>query len=117
MVDAQARRILSGVRRGGDAALRRYAEQWDGLRPEQPLQVSANELAEARKSLMPELRRSLTQAAENIRYFCKLQKPRSWKRTRAGITLGQTVKPLDSVGCYVPGGRYPLLSTVLMTVV
>ena len=117
VVDAQARRILSGVRRGGDAALRRYAEQWDGLRPEQPLQVSANELAEARESLMPELRRSLTQAAENIRYFCKLQKPRSWKRTRAGITLGQTVKPLDSVGCYVPGGRYPLLSTVLMTVV
>ncbi|HZQ96054.1 MAG TPA: histidinol dehydrogenase, partial [Candidatus Sulfotelmatobacter sp.] len=64
-----------------------------------------------------ELSRSLLQAAKNIRRFCELQKPRSWSRTRGGISVGQVIQPLESVGCYVPGGRYPLLSTVLMTVI
>ncbi|HJU10859.1 MAG TPA: histidinol dehydrogenase, partial [Candidatus Binataceae bacterium] len=78
---------------------------------------SASELVAARKSLTPAIRKSLIQARENIRSFSELQKPRSWTRTRGGITLGQMVKPLESVGCYVPGGRYPLISTVLMTVI
>jgi histidinol dehydrogenase len=63
------------------------------------------------------LRKSLRQAAQNIRRFCEWQMPSNWRRTRAGITLGQIVRPLESVGCYVPGGRYPLVSTVLMTVI
>lgn len=115
-VDAKARGIVADVRRHGDAALRRYAERWDNLRAGRALQVSDSELTDAQKSLTPPLRRSLTEAARNIRRFCQLQKPRSWTRTRAEITLGQIVQPLDSVGCYVPGGRHPLLSTVLMTV-
>lgn len=116
-VEARARLIVNEVRRSGDAALRRYAERWDGLRNTQPLQISPEEMKESRKALDPRLRKSLRQAAENIRRFCKLQKPRSWTRTHEGISLGQIVKPLESVGCYVPGGRYPLLSSVLMTVI
>jgi histidinol dehydrogenase len=115
-VEAKVRRIVDDVRSQGDTALRRYAEKWDNLPAGQTLQVSQSELTHAQKSLTPSLRRSLSDAARNIRRFCQLQKPRSWSRTRAEITLGQIVKPLDSVGCYVPGGRHPLLSTVLMTV-
>jgi histidinol dehydrogenase len=63
------------------------------------------------------MRKCIQQAAENIRRFCEWQKPTDWMRTRRGISLGQLVRPLDSVGCYVPGGRYPLVSTLLMTAV
>jgi histidinol dehydrogenase len=115
--DSQAQRIVNEVRQNGDSALRRFAEQWDGLRPEQPMRVSKQELALARRALAPDLRRAVMESSENIRRFCEMQKPRSWTRTRAGITLGQIVTPLASVGCYIPGGRYPLLSTVLMTVI
>lgn len=116
-VEAKVRDIVNDVRQRGNDAVRDYAQRWDGLSPDRSLQVSASELAAARKSLAPQLRKSLTQAAQNIRQLCEWQKPRAWTRTREGITLGQIVKPLGSVGCYVPGGRYPLLSTVLMTVI
>ena len=56
-------------------------------------------------------------AATNIRRFCHWQMPREWRKSSTGGELGQIVRPLDSVGCYVPGGRYPLPSTLLMTVI
>src|ERR1700747_2661074 len=74
-------------------------------------------MAAALQALPLEARKSLRQASRNIRRFCEWQKPRSWMRTRGGISLGQLAIPLDSVGCYVPGGRYPLVSTLLMTVI
>jgi len=111
------RRMVEDVRRRGDMALRSYATQWDGLAKNQAVQVSGAELREAWRTIKPELRQALRQAAENIRCFCDLQKPASWMRTRAGISLGQMIRPLESVACYVPGGRHPLLSTVLMTVI
>ena len=116
-LEPRVRRIVNDVRRGGEQALRRYAERWDGLAEKQPLQVSEGEMAEASRTLAPELRKSLRQAAQNIRRFCVWQKPADWIRTLGGISLGQIVRPLESVGCYVPGGRYPLVSTVLMTVI
>ncbi len=116
-LDPRVRRIVDDVRRGGDQALRRCAEKWDGLTDMQPLRVSQKEIAAAWRSLDPQLRESLRQAAQNIRRFCEWQKPRSWSRTYKGISLGQVVQPLESIGCYVPGGRYPLVSTVLMTVI
>jgi histidinol dehydrogenase len=116
-LEPRVRRIVNDVRRNGDRSLRQYAEHWDGLEKPQSLRVSEAELRAAWDKSDPLLRKSLRQAAQNIRRFCEWQKPRSWTRTRAGISLGQLVRPLDSVGCYVPGGRYPLLSTVLMTVI
>jgi histidinol dehydrogenase len=57
-------------------------------------------------------------AAANIRRFAELQLPRTrFEETQTGLTLGQIVRPLNTVGCYVPGGRYPLPSTLLMTVI
>jgi len=116
-LEPRVRRIVNDVRRNGDESLRHYAERWDGLQKKQSLQVSKSEISAAWEKSDPLLRKSLRQAAENVRRFCEWQKPRNWTRTRAGMSLGQLVRPLDSVGCYVPGGRYPLLSTVLMTVI
>jgi histidinol dehydrogenase len=78
--------------------------------------MSEAEMAEALETLPAELRKSLAQAAQGIRQFCEWQKPDGWMRSHDGISLGQIVRPLESVGCYVPGGRYPLVSTLLMTV-
>jgi histidinol dehydrogenase len=116
-IEPRVRRIVDDVRRGGDEALRRYVEKWDGLGPRQSLRVSRQEMAAAWKSLPGQLRSALRLAAKNIRRFCEWQKPRSWNRSYNGSSLGQIVQPLRSVGCYAPGGRYPLVSTVLMTVI
>jgi histidinol dehydrogenase len=116
-VEPVVRRIVADVQRRGDRALRKYAEQWDGLRPQESLQVPEAEIQGAWKSAAPQLKASLRSAAANIRRFCEWQKPVEWTRTRKGVTVGQIVRPLDSVGCYVPGGRYPLVSTLLMTVI
>jgi histidinol dehydrogenase len=116
-VEPGVRRIVADVRRRGDRAVRKYAEQWDGLPPREPLRVTEEEIKAAWKSAAPKLKASLRTAAANIRRFCEWQKPMEWTRTRNGITVGQIVRPLDSVGCYVPGGRYPLVSTLLMTVI
>lgn len=116
-VEPQVRAIVNDVRRCGDRALRKYSAKWDGLAATSPFRVTQGEMTKSWESLAPRLRSSLKQAARNIRRFCELQKPRSWNRTYDGISLGQLVRPLDSVGCYVPGGRYPLVSTVFMTVI
>jgi histidinol dehydrogenase len=116
-VEPRVRKILKEVHKTGDRALRRYAERWDGLSKSQSLQVSAEEMIAAWNKLPAEVRRSLGLAAENIRRYCEWQMPRSWTRTHRGICLGQLAIPLDAVGCYVPGGRYPLVSTLLMTVI
>jgi histidinol dehydrogenase len=114
---SQVRRIVQEVRRDGDLALRKYAQRWDGLANGQSMRVSEAELNQALRSLPREVRKSLRQAAKNIRQFCEWQKPKSWTRTRNGVSLGQLIRPIESVGCYVPGGRYPLVSTLLMTVI
>ena len=116
-LEPRVRRIVDSVRRGGGRSLRRYAERWDGLAAKQSLRVSEQEMAEALGSVPAGLRKSLRQAEQGIRRFCEWQKPDGWMRTRDGISLGQIVRPLESVGCYVPGGRYPLVSTLLMTVI
>ncbi len=116
-LEGRVRKIVNQVRRDGDGALRRYAQKWDGLTSGQPLEVSQREMTSALRSFAPPLREALRCAEENIRRFCEWQKPSSWTKTHKGISLGQLVQPIESVGCYVPGGRYPLLSTVLMTVI
>jgi histidinol dehydrogenase len=116
-LEPRVRRIVNDVRRHGDRSLRTYAKRWDGLAANQPLRVPEAELKAAWHSLTSQLRKSLRQAAQNIRRFCLWQKPSAWTRRRAGISLGQLIRPLESAGCYVPGGRHPLVSTLLMTVI
>jgi histidinol dehydrogenase len=116
-LEPRVRRIVNDVRRSGDRALRRYCQRWDSLGRTQSFKVTESELEEASRSLSPLLRKSIRQAATNIRRFCEWQKPSTWTKTRGGVSLGQLVRPIESVGCYVPGGRYPLVSTMLMTVI
>ena len=111
-------RIIADVRKNGDRALRKYAVKFDSLGPKQSLAVSAREMQDALANVTPEFRRALEAAAANIRRFAEWQKPAPFTREmQPGVTVGQVVRPLDSVGCYVPGGRYPLPSSLLMTVI
>ncbi len=117
-VGTSAQRIVTDIRRRGDAALRTYAERWDGLPKRADLRVAAEEMRQALRAVAPEFRAALQTAARNIRQFCEWQMPRRFRREiQAGVSVGQEIRPLDSVGCYVPGGRYPLPSSLLMTVI
>jgi histidinol dehydrogenase len=116
-VEPQVRRIVQDVKRNGDRALRRYAERWDGLPAKESLRVPEHEIEAALEASPRKLRSALEQAAANIRTFCRWQKPSQWERVNQGRTLGQLIRSLGSAGCYVPGGRYPLPSTLLMTVI
>jgi histidinol dehydrogenase len=116
-VEPVVRRILADVRKGGDTALRRYASKFDGLKAGAALLVSQDEMKAAWEATMPELQVAMRVAQANIRGFAEAQRPKEWTISPAeGVKTGQIVRPLGSVGCYVPGGRYPLPSTLLMTV-
>ncbi len=111
-------RIVNAVRKGGDKALFRYAAELDGLPGPRQLAITRDEMAAAWESTAPALRNALTTAASQIRRFAKRQLPRTWNFSPvAGLMTGQLVRPLASVGCYVPSGRHPLPSTLLMTAI
>jgi histidinol dehydrogenase len=110
-------RIVAGVRKGGDRALRRYAARLDGLAVRQPLEISRAEMEEAWAATPKALQAAMQTAAGNIRRFATRQMPKQWSTTTSGLTTGQQVRALGAVGCYVPSGRYPLPSTLLMTVI
>jgi len=125
-VEPAVRRIVSDVHRNGDRAVRRYATHWDGLGKDEPLRVAEADLHQAWKQTDPELQDAIKQAAGNIRRYAEWQAPQDkdknnnneWRHEiQPGVVVGQLVRPLESVGCYVPGGRYPLPSTLLMTVI
>jgi len=116
-VDAIVRDILAAVQQRGDAAVREFAANFDGLMDDQPFLVSRVEMQAAWDSTTEELKAAMRLAQANIRVFAEKQLPRAWSfRPVEGMEVGQIVRPLGSVGCYVPGGRYPLPSTLLMTV-
>jgi histidinol dehydrogenase len=112
------RRIVGDVRRQGDRALFRYASQFDGLAGPQNLRITQDEMAAAWEALNPALQKALSTAAHQIRAFAHRQLPKTWNHSPVtGLTTGQLVRPLGSVGCYVPSGRHPLPSTLLMTAI
>ena len=114
----QARRIVDSVRRGGDAALLRLRAKLDNISSQSPLRIPEVELQLAWESTPEPLRQALKTAARNIRAFAVRQRPKNFDLKPAlGVTAGQRAIPLASAGCYVPSGRYPLPSTLLMTVI
>lgn len=109
--------ILEAVRKRGDRALIEYARKLDRLEAKS-VRVSHEAIVAAEACLSPKFRRALNTASARVRKYAQLQMPRSWtKRVGKGITLGQIVRPLGSVAAYIPGGRYPLPSTLMMTVI
>ncbi|MEQ1757739.1 MAG: histidinol dehydrogenase [Vicinamibacterales bacterium] len=108
--------IVGDVRRQGDRALMRYARKFDGI--DLPVEVSREEMTEAAAGVPRHVRAALRTAARHIRTVARRQVPKGWRVTVApGIVVEQRVRPLDRVGCYVPGGRYPLPSSLLMTAI
>ena len=115
--DAVVRPILDKVRREGDEALLQYARELDGLGT-RPLRVDEAELRRAAEQMSADVRGAAEVAIHNIRQFAEFQLPREClKEFAPGRKLGWIVRPLNAVGCYVPSGRYPLPSTLLMTAV
>lgn len=111
------RPILEAVRTRGDKALVEYARKFDGLEGD-TVAVPASDLASACRGLSPAMKSALRTASANIRAYAKLQLPAARKSTPApGLKLGQIVRPLDAAAAYIPGGRYPLPSTLLMTAI
>ena len=114
-----AARILADVRKNGDAALFRWALRLDGLRlTRKSLWISRAEIRDASRSVPSELLQAIAHAARNIRQVAVEQRPRSWSITvEPGVRIGQRVTPLANIGCYIPGGRFSLFSTLLMTAI
>jgi histidinol dehydrogenase len=107
---------VADVRRGGDRALLKYARELDHL--DGPIEITAAEMRAAAKTVPAAVRAAIGAAARHIRTVAKRQVPRGWRVAAApGVSVEQRVIPLDRVGCYVPGGRYPLPSSLLMTAI
>jgi histidinol dehydrogenase len=114
--DRRVQAIVDGVRTGGDRALARFAKRFDGVSP--PLEVSAAEMREGAARVAAPVRRALKQAAEHIARVAFRQIPKHFDlEVLPGVSVEQRIEPLARVGCYVPGGRFPLPSSLLMTAV
>ena len=114
--ERRAGRIIAAVRADRDRALRRYATELDGLVG--PIEVPRREWQSAARTVDRSVRHALKRAALHIRRVARAQMPRPWRTTvAAGVVVEQRIVPLDRVGCYVPGGLYPLPSSLLMTAI
>jgi histidinol dehydrogenase len=108
--------ILADVKKSGDRAVIAYAKRFDALTG--AMEVTRDEMADGAAQAPAVVRRAIRAAAKNIRAVARTQVPRTSKTSvTPGISIEQRVMPLDSVGCYVPGGRYPLPSSLLMTAI
>ncbi len=116
LVQRRVAAIVAGVRRDGDRALLKYARAFDGL--DGPIEVSRKEIEKSARLVEPGVKKAIALASRNIRTVAEKQRPRAWMVSPvAGVRIRQRVLPLDRVGCYVPGGRYPLPSSLLMTAI
>src|SRR5215470_8741867 len=112
--ERRVRRIVDAVRTGGDAALRRCARRFDGLTGD--LLVTPEEIADGAQRVPAEVRRAIRDAARNIARVAFRQLPKHFDlEVTPGVVVEQRIEPLARVGCYVPGGRFPLPSSLLMT--
>lgn len=115
--EAVVRPILEAVRKRGDKALIEYGRKLDGL-DRASVAVPPQDLEKATEELTPDFRSAVRVAADNIRAYARLQLPKPFRKAlQPGVRLGQIVRPLDVVAAYIPSGRYPLPSTLLMSAV
>jgi len=114
-----AAEIVADVRKRGDAALFAYAKKCDGADlAEIGVWIAKKEIRPAKKHVSSEFLRAVEKAAENVRRVAEKQLPRQWTvETAPGVKIHQLVRPIDAIGCYIPGGRFSLFSTLVMTVV
>src|SRR5947209_7414673 len=108
--------IIDAVRKAGDAAVLEYAREFDGFERES-FRITPEECERAKNDCSSDFLEAVETAACNIRDYAMTQIPvERMEECGDGRKLGHIVRPLDSAGAYIPGGRYPLPSTLLMTV-
>lgn len=110
--------ILAAVRKRGDAALVSFNNRFSRVKiPASKLRISKQQIAAAAKGVSPELNRAIKFARANIAVFAQKSKREGWcMKNRQGAWVGEKFDPFQRVGCYVPGGTAPLVSTALMTI-
>ena len=111
--------IVDGVKKLGDKALFEYVKKFDNFEAtKNNILVSKEEIKRAYTKVDEKVISEIKKAKENIEKYAKLQMPKEWcEEIKDGVKVGQLVRPISKVGCYVPGGNFPLVSTVLMTAV
>jgi histidinol dehydrogenase len=114
-----AGRIVASVRQRGDAALNEWTRNLDGVDVRgELLWVTRQEIGAAKRKVSREFLRAVEHAVANVRRMAEKQLPREWSlQVEPGVNISQLVRPIDSIGCYIPGGRFALFSTMVMTVV
>ncbi|MGB7219558.1 MAG: histidinol dehydrogenase [Vicinamibacterales bacterium] len=114
--ERRVRRIVERVQAGGDRALVDFARRFDHVEP--PLEISAGDMRRQAASVSADVRRALGRAARAIARVASRQMPAHWDlEVVPGVSVEQRIEPIARVGCYVPGGRFPLPSSLLMTAV
>ncbi len=117
-VEKMVKAILDEVQKDGDKALLKFTRVFDGfsLTPK-TLRIPEEALEESLNRVSVEFKQAVIKIKKNIETFQRKVLPKSWSATRRGVTLGEKYTPMDSVGMYIPGGKFPYPSTVLMTAV
>ncbi len=111
--------IVNDIKTLGDKALFDYVKRYDSFdATKNNILVGKDEIKDAYSKVDTKVIDAIKKAKENISKYAKLQMPKEWsEEVSKGVKVGQLVRPLEKVGCYVPGGNFPLVSTVLMTVI
>jgi histidinol dehydrogenase len=119
VAERAAARIIQDVQRRGDKALFYWTKRFDGLSLQRnSVWVSRDELRSASRRVSAAFLDAVDHAARNIRAVAHRQKPQAWTlNIEPGVRAGQRVQPIETVGCYLPGGRFSLVSTLLMTAI
>jgi histidinol dehydrogenase len=112
------RKIIEEVKKNGNEAIRKYTEIFDNIRPEN-FEIDRKEIRRAYIGVDRDLIRIIKKAVRNIEMFARIQMKlfENFEYTKNGVTLGQRIIPIETVGVYVPGGNYPLISSALMCIV
>jgi histidinol dehydrogenase len=116
---ATAAQIVADVRKRGDKALFAYTKKFDHTDlAKMGVWVTQQDIRAAHKQTAAKFRKAIETAAANVRQVAEKQLPRQWTiETAPGVKIHQLVRPIDSIGCYIPGGRFSLVSTLVMTIV
>jgi histidinol dehydrogenase len=114
-----AAEIVADVRKRGDRALFEWTQKLDGIDLKKGgLWINEKEISAARPAEDKELVRAINHAVRNVRRVAEQQMPKAWSiETDRGVRISQRVEPIESIGCYIPGGSFALVSTLIMTVV
>ena len=116
-IAAEAARIVDDVRRRGDVAVLEWTRRLDDARATGGFELPVRDIERGWDETPAGVRRAIRSALAGIKRVARRQRPRPFRiAVRPGVFISQRVEPLAQVGCYVPGGRYPLPSTLLMTV-